>query len=65
MDHILNRYGFNFLNSCEYITVNGPSDLMEFRKAVLRRVHCELKAVSVMKLNFNIKFDKQCVCSLF
>jgi len=31
----------NFFNSSEYITVNGPSDLMEFRKHALRRGHCE------------------------
>jgi len=45
-----------FFTSGEHITVNDPSDIMDFRKAVSRRYHCEINAVSVMKLTLNIKF---------
>jgi hypothetical protein len=39
------------------IFVNAPSDLMEFsKKAAVTRGHCEIKSVSVMKLNLDFKF---------
>jgi len=41
MGHIVNGNGSLFFSSCEHITANGPSDLMEFPKTALRGGHCD------------------------
>ena len=41
---------------CGHVTANGPSDHMEIPKNPLMKYHCELKAVSFMKLNLAFKF---------